>query len=274
MVCQKCNVFVLPVSGGAALGGSAVVSDTSIKGGAVAGGSATVDVVGKVWDGFVAVWPLDDLDTPEQYRDLGTNALDGSAIFGTPEPVSGVFCRSALSFDGETTCLVIPPDPIPSYQAFTVSLWTKRPTIWQERAFFSRGSGDAWTFTLGHSYLNHVFARLQTEDGEVLAMSSNMMDVDRWYHVACVVVPNETIKLYLNGELAGESEDVAPSEFLPVSTTGNIGGWQNRSHLEGVLQDVRLWAEPQSAAYLRAEHDNYCSEFYSVGLANEPVLVE
>ena len=273
-----CNSYTITPSGGLVAGGSPTISDTIISGGIIAGGSAAVDLVGDPWDGMAAVWGLDESGngTSGEYIDHSRAALNGTGGGGDsdlcPSVTDGVFCLDAQEFsDGEY--ISIPRDGIAATQAFTVSMWIKITDFHKQRRFFSRGYDDTsdhdWVCSLGHSVANHLWGQVQCNvDGtttEIDAWSSSLMARDRWYHIAMTWQPGSALKVFIDGVQVG-STDTTATTTVTYGNSGYIARWNRATGLGADIMDVRLHPVARDAAYLKAEHDNYCSSsFYSVG---------
>jgi len=260
---------------------------SSATGGVTCGGSAFVDVVGDVYDGVIFVLPLDEFgvgDTDE-YVDRTGNGLHGTGGPGgtidlAPEQDQGVFCTFSAHSDGRQY-ITLPEDGLDEAQSFTASMWFRFETFYKERTFFSRGfdsvDGDKLVFSFGHSFLNTLQASINVLTSQGVTMSYELrgdttLTQNTWYHVAVSWERGVGLKVYLDGVLDGELE---VTELQTVSlTNGNFLFRKNEASVpEGNLQEVRFYPEAKSAAYLKAEHDNYCvSQFYTVG-AEEDDLV-
>lgn len=256
------------------------LTTSTATGGIRCGGSAFVDIAADVYDGLVFVLPLSEFadGTPDEYRDRTGNGLhgtggNGSQIDLVPTQDLGVFCSLSQHTDGRQY-ITLPADGLSEQQSFTVSLWGKLSTFYQPRVWYSRGTvsaaGDQWAFAFGHSFLNTLSAQIQLLDSQGNATAYELrgattLTQNVWYHVAAVWERSVGLRVYLDGVLDGS---LAVSELSTVSVTngGYLARWNDASIPTGNIQEVRLYPEPKSAAYLKAEHDNYCvSDFFEVG---------
>ena len=73
---------------------------------------------------------------------------------------------------------------------------------------------------------------------------------DTWYHVAGVF-SNNTLKLYLDGELFVEAEHKNKVSFVEDFYIGAAPGVQNGFHLKGSVSEARLWRRALSSAELK-----------------------
>ncbi len=247
-------------------------------------GSARVDLANDLYDGMTAVYPLDELadGTPEEYIDHSRNQLhgtggDGEDIDLVPIRDMGVFCLYSQYFL-ERQFITLPQDNLQMDQGFSVSLWGKIESFYQQRVFFSRGfeseDGNEWVFTFGHSFLNQVVASVRTiaSNGTEKAYNSfgtTWLQRDQFYHFAVSFEPGVGIKLYVNGVLNGS---LAVPDFMTIpATNGNyLSRWNNGGFMTGNLQEVRIHPCVRSANWFLAEFENLCDfSFYeTAGLEN------
>lgn len=285
MTTCTCNAYLFSPSGGVTSGGDATVTSERIgDGGAVIGGSALVDTP-YAFDGMEAVWLLDEAGdgTEDEYKDRTAHIYHGQGGGGesdyVPTQVSGLNCLYAQSFDGTDDFISLPDtDSIITSQAFTVSLWVKMDEIFKQRTFYSRGievadGSSDWVLSFGHTWINHVWAQLQMSDGTIhYCFSSTTLNLDKWYHIACSWNPTDGLKTYIDGELDGTNTDATGS--TATLTNGSYHGkWNEGGFLLGTIQDVRLHPVERDAAWLKAEHDDYCGSLYTLGDIESAVFV-
>lgn len=275
--CRFCNTFshTGEVSGGVRAGGTALVTDNIIGGGVRCGGSAYVDNFYDIWDGATFVLPLDGEYVGESYEvdDLTRNNLDGTGGDGDAEDCptldDGVFCLGSQNFM-DTEFIDLPPDNMDTGQ-FSFSMWGRINGYFLERTFYTRGydtaNGDEWTFRLGHSVVNHLWASIQVTGSEGTethhCFSSTLLDQERWYHLGCSF-DGTSLKVYINGVLSGTT--VVGLPMIGLTNSSYLGRWNDGLGLEGNIQEARMYPEAKSAAWFKAEHDNFCSSaFYRIG---------
>ena len=225
-----CNFFEELGSGGAALGGSAVVYHSHIfmEGGAAANGSAYVDVVQDPWDGMEAVWPLDELGTGAagEYKDRTRHQYHGTGGGEIPEQEVGVFCLNCQNFNGDSW-INVPADSLGTTQPLTISLWAKVEGFYQQRVFYSRGHTDGthdWVSMFGHSVANHAWLRLNTTDGTIEEQEngfSDMLSLNKWYHLAASW-DGDKIRMFVNGDLQQEW-DATNDTLVELGSSGFLG---------------------------------------------------
>ncbi|CAK9012916.1 Uncharacterized protein SCF082_LOCUS41925 [Durusdinium trenchii] len=243
-------------------------------------------MAGNTWDGFTAVWPLDETSTGAagEFEDLTTSNLDGTGGGGNTSFLTtldaGVFCLDSQYFDGRDF-IHFPKDNISTSQGFSVSMWIKRAdSSFGEKWFFSRGvktSTTKWNFALGLSYIGQLQAKVQLSDEPDVvarAFSSAKLVEDRWYHVAASWQPQNSLRVFLDGSLVGETETSQASTVVFSGSNHSQAGRLNMGGgFVGNVQEIRLKPSVESEAYFAAEHDNFCqSSFYEIGTINEAVF--
>lgn len=261
-----CTFFNEVGSGGIALSGAATVHNTHVymDGGATCSGSARVQVATDPWDDHGAVYHLQEVGAgvADEYKDSARWLLHGQGGDGTtgiPGQTPGVFCLNALDCTG-SEYITLPQDKIDG--PLTVSMWFNPHSFRVQRGLFTRGYTDGtaskWVYTLGHSIINHVWAKLNTTDGTTDTVyhgfTSGRMQEDAWHHIAATWT-HSTVSVYINGQLDGTAE----AEATPVTyNNGNyIARYENGSYPIGYIQEVRL--QPvRSQAWLQAERENMC----------------
>ncbi|HCS50102.1 LamG-like jellyroll fold domain-containing protein [Rubinisphaera sp.] len=280
MVCFPCNSIDEISSGGMSGGGAALVSIDTREGGASVSGSAVVSVTGQVWDDFHFVLPLDESGdgTTDEYQDRTRHNLHGTGGVGENSPTLdlGVFCLPCQQFVSRDF-IIIPDDNLDTSDGFTVSMWLFMDKTYEERAFFTRGgTADDWNFTIGQSYLNHIWARIRLvgdEDETITHYAfSERLQLDTWYHVSATWNPQSSLTVSVNGVLHASTE--TPQTHM-VSSSGN-GGYIGRKQalsLTGRLQEIRL--QPvRNSAWLEAEYYNFCNAgFVIFGGQEEAIFV-
>ncbi|PQO33161.1 hypothetical protein C5Y96_09890 [Blastopirellula marina] len=282
-----CHTIEIEASGGIVAGGSSTASSNEVRGGVVVNGKAFVDT-NHPWSGLHGVWPIGgEYDgTEDEVLDLSPNEFHGYCGFGNgdnvPEPSEdGIYCSSSSEFTS-LEWVTLPEDRISVTQDFSVSCWCKldREHLHSPRVLFSRGfttgDGDEYIFTLGYSWIHHVWAQIQLVGDETVyyeAFSSSTMTDDRWNHCAASWVPGDALRVWLNGSDEGSIE--TPEIATVARTNGNqIGRWNDGAIPVGLLQEVRLYPEAKPQNYWLAEYDNACKPgFYLVGQPQSATVV-
>ena len=279
MVFCACNPIEEISSGGIKAGGSALVTVDTVEGGVSLGGCALVSVSPDVWDDFHFVLPLDEAGngTPDEYRDRTKHNLHGTGGAGDMCPTIdlGVFCQPSQYFDGRDF-ISIPEDNLDISDGFTISLWVKMERRFEERAFYTRGGiEDDWNFTIGQSYLNHIWARIRLSGDEEEVthyVFSERLQLETWYHIAVTWIPQSSLGVLVNGIPHATIETPQTSTLASSGAGGYIGRKQAQS-LTGNIQEVRL--QPvRDEAWLEAEHASFCDAGFVVEGDEEEAVVE
>lgn len=257
------------------MGGGAIITSNNIEGGMVMGGSAATDS-NHVFHAYAGVWFLNESGngTTDEFVDSSPLGLHGTGGYGeadyTPTQMEGINCDYCQYFDSVNDLISFPQDPLKNTNGFSVSFWTKIDTQFQQRAWYSRGidtydGSSNWVFTIGHTYINHVWVRVQMDDGTIHnCASTNTLQLDKWYHVACSWHPSNGLKTYINGVADGTNTD-ATGTLMELTNDSEGGAWNGQSYCNGYLYDLRLHPEERSAAWFLAEHDDYCGGLYTIG---------
>lgn len=280
------QTYTEPVSGGVRIGGSAVVTSNRYNptGGVKVGGAATVST-NQTWDGFEAVYHLDEQGngTAGEYQNstghVGGRAANGIDTVNFPTQVSSGLYFEANSFDGNDyiTC---PKDTMADNSPMTVSIWISITTSFMERVCFSRGfteltTAKGWQLQLGHTMFNTAFAQVQligTDNWNVhRVIGSTQLEPGCWYHLAVVFTPGASVKLYVDGVLE-DTETITETTFAPSTLGHYFGRLDNKKYLDSVIQECRISPVARSGDWLLAEKNNLCDDnFYSVTGEQNPV---
>ncbi len=152
--------------------------------------------------------------------------------------------QASLFFDGVDDKVVVPANPaFNSANALTVEAWinalTWKPQQWQgtiagtdvdpQTGYVLRcGANGKLSFTVGNGNGNWT---------EVL--SSPVMQTNSWYHVAGVM-DNGTLKIYINGNLAGSNASAAIAASTANLNIGWSPGFTGRG-FNGCIDELRIW---------------------------------
>ena len=267
-----CNIQIFDevASGGLVAGGSAKIIGPEIStGGCRLGGSSIVDNYYDVYDGYAAVWGLDESGngTAGEFKDHSRNHLNGTG--GSPPTCpsqgNGIDCLACQDFAGRQF-ISFPVDEI-GPNGFTVMLWANIASYFKQRTFFTRGfstpTGDEWAFTFGHSFLNQVTASVNTPIGVWNATGPTRLMQNWWYLFAAVWQPNTSLSVYVNGVL---DKTIAVPATMFTPTTGSYASrFENGGYMEGSLQEIRLIPAVVDAANLTAIYQAYCGSLVTVG---------
>jgi len=191
-------------------------------------------------EGLIAYWNFND-GSGDTALDSSGNGHDGT-LNGDPEWVDGYF-GGALEFDGNGDEVNVPfDDALSPEETFTVCLWANvAPGSSGHRAPISNRDdnplagyiiyaepGNTWQYWIGTGAWN-ILQGPAVEFGE-------------WTHLTAIYSEGAQ-KLYVNGELAGESAGV-----LEINSTNNLligaGANERATHeylFVGQVDDVRIY---------------------------------
>jgi len=159
-----------------------------------------------------------------------------------------VECNYTLRFDGVDDLAVIPHDESLSLNVFSLAMWVKVDTLDMFRNVFVQKSGTDGNFgnysvgVLGSETLatpgtlDYVH---QTTAGNWSCAPSRLLTPGVWTHVA-VTFSDGYLRWYINGV----QEGACFTETQPIQSISNVlfgSGYGNRDHLQGELDDVKIW---------------------------------
>lgn len=207
--------------------------------------------------GLVAYYKFDE-GVGTSTADSSGNSLTGQFIgnwFNTDLPDIGFENLNALSFNGTTDYVFIPPAAINDLTAGTITAWVYLNTRDQEviTAKQRNNVNSMAVFAVGLS----VNSNLQTpgvlyfhaKNFTVDAASVTALDTGQWYHVG-VTFTNTQAKIYVNGILDSTTNgDFSVPAYQDNSTFTTIGAWlldglgggRETNFLNGRLDDVRIY---------------------------------
>ena len=193
---------------------------------------------------LIAAWSFDN-DTAEEVTDVTGHGFDG--VGADTVIVDGKFGK-AMDFDGVNSQVEIPHDEALNIQdEITVEAWVK-PTGFIGLGGIAQKWGDG---TGRRQYLLcSVNAKVRfyiSGSGGTWpsAESGSSMALDEWAHLAGVY-DSQSIKIYFNGELDGETpndEGLFASDVpFWIGGYGPNADFGSNRHFPGVIDEVRLWA--------------------------------
>lgn len=281
-----CHSVYIEMVGGSVVGGSTPAVNNITQGGVVVGGKGYVDT-NHPWSGVHGVWPLGGNynGAENEVIDYSPNEFHGFAGHGNgdnvPEPSEdGIFCSTSSEFLG-LEWITLPQDSLSPTQDFSISCWVKLDSthLFTPRVLFSRGfttnDGEEYVFTLGYSWIHHVWAQIQLVDDETVyfeTFTTTTIPDNRWTHCAASWVPRGSLRVWVNGSNEGSIQ--TPQIATVDATNGNfIGRWNGGAMPIGNLQEVRLYPEAKESEFWTAEYENACKPgFYLVGKTESTVI--
>ena len=187
--------------------------------------------------GVVAAWSLDQ-DTIDKNTVEDSVGENHGTITGGPKSIPG-FAGDALSFDGAIDLVKMPNDIF--FPSVTVEAII-RPTLGTRNPIYDKYN---YGIQLLDSNQVGVWIRADTEVGNQWPQTYTPFPTDgQWHHVVGVVEDQETVKIYLDGELKGTANapdsisiaygaSVKPS----IAYTQHMGGiWY-----EGDIDEVAVY---------------------------------
>lgn len=208
----------------------------------------------------MSCWPLNESALPFVDRTFGADSVGGTL----PEYASGPACNWARQFTGRDY-IELEQDYYKEYFGFTVSMWVKIQSTYEQRAWYSRG--NPFSVYLGHSAINTIVSKIAYyRTTEVVScFGQTQLDIDKWYHVATVYRPGDSLTVHLNGVLDGS---VALTDENYVVSTGPqyIGRANDAGSPTGGIADVRFHRVMRDEDWLAMEHDMICNShnYYTV----------
>lgn len=201
-------------------------------------------------DEIVAAWPLDE-GAGNKIHDLSGKGNQGELIGGA-EWVDGKFGK-ALNFDGSSGYIEIPFSEsmrVINQGDFTFAAWFMPDEIPPEnKEVFQQGdkngTGRTWLFVHSSNEIRSYLGGGPTQSG--IGVKGG-----EWYHTAVVVTEdkdNDTVQLYVNGELAGN-----PSVKSMEDSDGNyfIGCHKNLTNFwDGIIDEAVLISKALTEAEVK-----------------------
>lgn len=176
--------------------------------------------------------------------------LFDAALSGSPVYTNGVIGQG-LALDGRDD---FASAAYPFQEQGTVSLWYRPAAFYNFNTVFDNSANpNLWEMWIGSD--GRLKFRMGKDAGEVSCGLGQLGGAGRWYHVAVVWdnVQTNRANLYVNGAAraaASISRWFAPGGTVHVGG-GNTGNMKGR----GVVDDVRVYGGPLSAAQIRALYE-------------------
>jgi Concanavalin A-like lectin/glucanases superfamily len=168
--------------------------------------------------GLVAHWSFDEKDG-NSARDLVRGSDD--KIAGWFKHVDGI-AGEALRFDGGTTSITRAAEDAPKItDSFTVETWVAVSTYpWNWVPIIDQSRGEehyrgGLGYSVGIDAFGHFGLQVSVNGKFHSLLSKDPLALKRWTHVAATFEKDRGLKIYVNGELAGEL--AAPGALTPAS---------------------------------------------------------
>ena len=195
--------------------------------------------------GPVAHWKLDD--------GTGTTAIDSEGghhgtLTNGPVWVAGQL-GDALYFDGSNDLVSVPHHATFTQVPMTVSAWFKLDTLPTTRSehgtiIDKRHTDDpyaSWTLYVNEALGNKIRFQIRdsSETGYWLDSAASAV-TNTWYHVVGTIDASHNAKLYVNGALEPDDDNIG-SLFSSNDEIRIGAGWSGGNRLDGVVDDVRFY---------------------------------
>jgi hypothetical protein len=211
-------------------------------------------------EGLLARWKFDE-GSSSTAKDSSGNGNDGT-IYGAVWTSGKI--GHALSFDGLNDWVDIPDDISPEH--ITLAAWIYptgfddapgdqgNPIITKEtgRGTPPWSESFAWRLRITPRS-HHLQLQVFTDTGGASAVSTTVLQVRTWYHVAGTY-DGITAKLYVDGTLEdlNVSSDLGPLVTTSLPTAiGHLEGWSVQ-WFEGIIDEVRVYNRALSSSEIEA----------------------
>ena len=183
----------------------------------------------------VACWSFDAQSPLDSASDI-TDTLEGHSKF-LPEGVRG----GCLRFDGFTTLLRRKADQAPLLpHGFTLQAWVALAAYsWNWTPILAQRDADTRGYSFGFDGTGHFGLQLAADYKWTSCLSTQVLKLKTWHHLAAVYDPHFGVRLFLDGQSAGS----LPIE-KPISFAKDIDLLVGRNHDKMVPEHrVRDWAK-------------------------------
>lgn len=226
-------------------------------------GLAAGPALGQIPPGAVAFWHLDETNSGT-YTDIIANH-DGSCAGVCPAPwLNGaVDANGAQVFNGSSTAILIPGSSVFDWAAgdsFSIEAWVNRRNSGFLGSEVIVGRADAtgpMLWSLGTNVNGAVVFRLTSTDNQsVVLISTKLLSLNRWHHIAAVKLGN-TVKIYVDGQEAGTGFQFFTGSFASSSADISIGRFElggGQQYYSGAIDEVAIYDQPLSLKQIRGHY--------------------
>ncbi len=163
--------------------------------------------------------------------------------------------QNALSFDGVNDYVQTNITSLTGTKSRTIEAWIKTGTVTSQRVIVGMGTMPVGTrFTL-----NVLNSKLRIEIGGGGINSVKNVDDNQWHHVAVVynAASANDFELYIDGVIDA-SGNISGTTVNTAAGAGVAIGRRNDAvnHFSGLIDDVRIWDVPRTAAQIAANMNN------------------
>jgi Tfp pilus assembly protein PilV len=231
------------------------------------------------WDSnYMGVWHLKE--TSGAHRDSTVNNLSSSTVNVSQQGVNIGKMNGADVFDGVDDYVSIPRNSVfEPANGITVAAWLN----WRNHTTSSHGnivskSKDTDT----DPYVSYSLKQTSSTSQEIeftltingiryfLANNSGTVPLNTWNYFVGTWSSGNTVKLYMNGSLVGQSAS-APSGTITYYNTPLRIGWSAsevvNQQIDGTIDEVRISNIARSANWITTQYNNQNSPstFYTIG---------
>ena len=186
---------------------------------------------------LVAYWPFDE-DGGNEVIDATENGSDG--IVNGADWTEGQF-EGALEFDGVASNVMIPDtDALDVSEELTVSVWVKFIDLpaGQFKAVMRKQDSYVLEITGGAMFQMNTWAGGNWATGQ--AWGGPVLQMEVWYFMVGVKLPDAGLEAYLDGELIGEGNKEGNADVTgnPIYVGSGSPGWQA---LNAVIDEFKIF---------------------------------
>lgn len=183
----------------------------------------------------------------EDEKDKSGNFFDAQ-LMPSATFAHGISSGQGLSLNGTSeSYVVVPSEAIDGLTDYTVSAWIKPETNQTTQRVFDFGTGTERYMFLTPYYGNGVLRGAMTAGSYSFEKGVSVernIEAGRWTHLA-MTCEGETLRIYINGVLAGEETNVEldPYEIAYPMTNCYIGKsqWAQDKYFNGMIDEFRLY---------------------------------
>ena len=183
----------------------------------------------------VAHWAFDAQSALDSTSGIN-DTIEGHSKF-LPDGVHG----GCLRFDGFTTLLRRKADQVPALaHGFTLQAWVALAAYsWNWTPILAQRDGNARGYSFGYDGTGHFGLQLAADYKWTSCLSTQVLKLKTWHHLAAVYDPHFGVRLFLDGQPAG-----AMAIEKPLTFAKNIDLFVGRNHDKMVPEHrVRDWAK-------------------------------
>ncbi|MFH1637783.1 MAG: LamG domain-containing protein, partial [Candidatus Woesearchaeota archaeon] len=213
-----------------------------------------------------------------RFEENNGTAMNDSSTWGNNASCNTGYCPEwttgargkALKFDGVNDFIQIADRDLldfGNFTNFTVCAWTKfshvSPNSDTRHYIVSKGNQEAANYpswSLHQTGNGQIAFYVDSINGQDSALTStNVVDVNQFYHICALRVNNDKLYIYLNGLLNGSLSATSTSnQDLSNNYALTIGSLHNEvwKTFDGTIDEVMIWSRALSAQEINASYRN------------------